>query len=148
MGELYREVNATNSGWKFLVNGSLQQYMSDVHSGGADKWGWGWGKTEVAMRRFLYTAGHKCTFIRTNNTHTWEVNGMGCIGWGTPAAEVPSGGRGGCQEHYPPFVNDRVPHATILMKWLTAVFGFHQAWQWEPQLPISLDPYLQCCRPF
>lgn len=70
-----------------------------------------------------------------------------------PSCRGPPMGWGG-QEHYPPFVKQRVgmsnkSHLPLYFeKLLIAGFGFHQAWQWEPQPPINLDPYLQRCRPF
>lgn len=94
---------------------------------------------------------HICTYTHTQYTHR-GVNGMGCIGWGAPAAEAP--GRVRRSGTLPTICKgesrhvQQVPPATIFMKLLTAAFGFHQAWQWEPQLLISLHPYLQCCRPF
>lgn len=96
----------------------------------------------------LYTQDrHKCTFIHTQCTHK-RVSGMGCIGWDAPAAEAP--GRVRRSGTLPTICKrerrhvQQVPPATIFMKLLTAAFGFHQDWQWEPQPPISLETYLQC----
>ncbi len=117
-------------------------------------WKMGWDKGKLKWpcgNLYTQTGTNAHSYTHTQYTHK-GVNGMGCIGWGAPAAEAPGGVRRswtlptickGESRHV-----QQVPPATIFMKLLTAAFGFHQAWQWEPQPPISLDPYLQCCRPF
>lgn len=73
----------------------------------------------------------------------------GYEGWGTPAAESHNRVRRSgtlatiCTEE-----SRRVQQATpvtIFMTLPTAVFGFHQAWQWEPNLSISLKPHIVSC---
>lgn len=144
--------------WEFLVNGrelcncSYERVWDCVWR----SWKMDWDKGKLrwpcgSVYTQTGTNAHSHTHTRTQYTHK-GVDGMGCIGWGAPAAEAPGGVRRsgtlptnckGESRHV-----QQVPPATIFMKLLIAAFGFHQAWQWEPQLPISLNPNLQWCLPF
>lgn len=106
----------------------------------------------MAVWQFIYKDSHKRTFMHIHAfTHARESVWVALVE--VPQLPRPPDGvrRSGtlptiCKAESRHV--QQVPPAAIFVKLLIAGFGFHQAWQWEPQPPINLDPYLQRCRPF